>query len=89
MIRRRVFYRGNVQGVGFRFTADRVARGYSVDGFVRNMSNGQVELVIEGDGMELDAFMEDLEEQMKGKIRGIDVQEEVSKRECVGFEIRY
>ena len=89
MIRRRVYYRGNVQGVGFRYTAERVARGFGVDGYVRNTSDGRVEMVVEGEGMEVDAFMGKLEEQMKGYIRGVDVQEEVYEREHEGFEIRF
>ena len=89
MIRRRVFYRGNVQGVGFRYTAERVARGFAVDGYVRNTSDGRVEVVVEGEGMEADAFMEELARQMKGNIRGVDVQEEVYEREHDGFEIRF
>jgi len=89
MIRRRVFYRGNVQGVGFRYSTERLARGFAVDGYVRNTSDGQVELVVEGEGMEVDAFMDDLAEQMKRYIRGVDVQEEVYERKHEGFEIRF
>ena len=89
MIRRRVYYRGNVQGVVFRYTAERVARVFAVDGYVRNTSDGRVEVVVEGEGMEVDAFMEELARQMKGKIRGVDVQEEVFEREFEGFEIRF
>ncbi|MCP4708322.1 MAG: acylphosphatase [Planctomycetes bacterium] len=89
MIRRRIYYRGNVQGVGFRFTAERIAQNFAVDGYVSNMSDGSVEMVVEGEGMEVDAFMDDLAEQMQGKIRGVDVQEEVYQREFDGFEIRF
>ena len=89
MIRRHVYYRGNVQGVGFRYTAERAARGFAVDGYVRNTSDGSVELVVEGEGMEVDAFMEDLAGRMKGYIRGVEVREEVFEREFEGFEIRF
>ena len=43
-----VTYRGRVQGVGFRYTARTVAAGYAVQGFVRNLPDGGVQLVVEG-----------------------------------------
>jgi len=46
MIRHRIHFFGNVQGVGFRYTTCSVARGFDVTGFVRNCSNGSVELVV-------------------------------------------
>jgi acylphosphatase len=52
-----VFYEGRVQGVGFRYTARRVAAGFEVAGHVRNLPDGRVELVASGDGSEVDAFL--------------------------------
>lgn len=52
-----VLYSGRVQGVGFRVTARYLACGYEVTGMVRNLSNGQVELVAEGTRAELEAFL--------------------------------
>jgi acylphosphatase len=52
--RRRVFYSGRVQGVGFRFTAQRIARDRAIAGFARNLPDGRVELVVEGDAEVLD-----------------------------------
>jgi acylphosphatase len=46
--RLRVIFHGRVQGVGFRYTVDRIARNYPVTGFVRNLADGTVELVISG-----------------------------------------
>jgi acylphosphatase len=48
---------GHVQGVGFRFTVCRIAKRFSVTGYVRNLGNGDVELVAEGDEPELSAFI--------------------------------
>jgi acylphosphatase len=45
--RRRILYSGTVQGVGFRWMAVRALEGLSVTGFVRNLVDGRVELVIE------------------------------------------
>lgn len=51
-----ILYSGQVQGVGFRYTAMRVAAGFEVTGTVRNLPDGRVELVAEGGTEELNAF---------------------------------
>jgi acylphosphatase len=51
-----VFYSGNVQGVGFRYTAKTVATGFDLAGTVRNLPDGRVELVAEGETGELEEF---------------------------------
>ena len=48
-----IFYSGHVQGVGFRYTVKSVAAGFEVNGTVRNLPDGRVELVAEGDSGEL------------------------------------
>lgn len=53
-----VFYSGQVQGVGFRYTAKSVAQGFEVTGLVRNLLDGRVELVAEGAREELEAFQQ-------------------------------
>ena len=47
--RRRVHFSGRVQGVGFRFTCQVARPGFDVAGYVRNLPDGRVELVAEGD----------------------------------------
>jgi acylphosphatase len=51
-----VFYSGRVQGVGFRYTVKSITTGYEVTGTVRNLADGRVELIAEGEGDELAAF---------------------------------
>ncbi len=48
MHRVKIRYAGRVQGVGFRATVFDLSRGYDVVGQVRNMSDGSVELLAEG-----------------------------------------
>ena len=64
-----VHFSGTVQGVGFRYTTVRVARGYDVTGTVRNVPDGQVECVVEGESAEIDAFLADVGERMSGYVR--------------------
>jgi Acylphosphatases len=49
MIRKAAIVRGQVQGVGFRYSAREQAERLALAGFVRNSPNGTVELEIEGD----------------------------------------
>ncbi len=57
MKRLTAFFSGLVQGVGFRATVNRVARGFQVAGFVRNLPDGRVELVAEGEEKALQEFL--------------------------------
>ena len=59
---------GNVQGVGFRYTACGLAGRYNVSGYVRNMPDGSVECVIEGPTDQIEAFLADLGGEMSGYI---------------------
>jgi len=54
--RMHLFYSGKVQGVGFRYTVRQVANGFDVTGTVRNLTDGRVELLAEGNEHELEAF---------------------------------
>ncbi len=65
-----VLFSGTVQGVGFRYTAVRTARAFEVAGTVRNLADGRVECVVEGESKEIDAFLADLAEEMHSYIRG-------------------
>ena len=60
---------GDVQGVGFRYTACQIASGYDITGYVRNMADGSVECVVEGQAQEIDAFVSELSQQMSYYIR--------------------
>jgi len=53
-----VFYEGNVQGVGFRWTVRDAAKGFDVTGWVRNLADGRVEMQVNGDESEVLAFID-------------------------------
>jgi acylphosphatase len=74
MTGRHVFFEGRVQGVGFRWTAKNLARGYEVTGWVKNLPDGRVEMQVSGDTDEVDAFIEAIEEsELKSHIKKVDV----------------
>jgi acylphosphatase len=53
-----VFYEGNVQGVGFRYSVRQIAKGFDITGSVRNLHDGRVELLATGEEDEVRAFLE-------------------------------
>jgi len=57
MMKYHIFVSGRVQGVGFRWYAQRIAERMRVTGWVKNLMDGKVEILIEGDGKELDEFL--------------------------------
>ena len=83
-----VLYSGQVQGVGFRYTAKTVATGFDLAGTIRNLTDGRVELVAEGRREELEAFRAALADAgLAGFIRGVKVDWSDATNEFRGFEI--
>ncbi|MCD4830741.1 MAG: acylphosphatase [Anaerohalosphaeraceae bacterium] len=55
-----VVFSGSVQGVGFRFTARSIAGRYDLAGYVKNTSNGKVEVLAQGADVDIDECIADL-----------------------------
>ena len=81
-----VFYSGYVQGVGFRYTVRNTASGLGLTGWVRNLPDGRVELVCEGEEKKLNIFLDDIAKEFP-----VDAQ--VSRGKTTGefadFDIRF
>lgn len=89
-VRRRVYFSGQVQGVGFRFTCRSLAQGFDVAGNVRNLPDGRVELLAEGEIIELEAFLTALQREMRSYIKSVTTENEcVGDPPLVGFSIRH
>lgn len=83
-----IYYSGNVQGVGFRYTVRSVATGYEVTGRVRNLPDGRVELIAEGSQSELEAFRQAIRaEGLEHFIDNEDVRWSDASNGFRGFEI--
>ena len=85
---KRYFVSGMVQGVGFRYTAEGLAAGFAVAGYVRNLAGGGVELVAEGQESEVAAFLQALASRMAHGIRDCTT-EDLPHGGLEGFHIRY
>jgi acylphosphatase len=82
-----VHYSGSVQGVGFRFTAVRAAERYAVTGYVKNLRDGRVELVAEGEEGEVRAFLEAVADAMGGYIGEARTSESAASGAFQSFEV--
>ena len=87
--RLRVIYTGRVQGVGFRATAAHLARRFAVTGTVRNLPDGRVELVAEGDPAEIDKLLAAVAERMRGHIDAADRHASAATGEFDAFNVRH
>ncbi|MDQ3816548.1 MAG: acylphosphatase [Acidobacteriota bacterium] len=59
-VARKFLISGDVQGVGYRFFAQRAAARHQVVGYVRNLADGRVEALAEGSAEDVEAFKNDL-----------------------------
>ena len=85
-----VTFSGTVQGVGFRYTTVRIARGFpALTGYVRNLTDGRVELIAEGEAVELREFCDAVTHAMKGHIRESAEHNEEATGEFQGFGIAW
>ena len=53
-----VYFSGHVQGVGFRYAVKALSLEFDVTGWVKNLEDGRVEMLAEGDQDELEAFQD-------------------------------
>ena len=83
-----LYYLGRVQGVGFRYTVKRLVRGYDVVGTVRNLPDGRVELLAEGERSELEDLRKGIQDSEVGHfIRQEEANWCESRDEFSEFEI--
>ncbi|MBI4398210.1 MAG: acylphosphatase [Candidatus Omnitrophica bacterium] len=89
-VRMRIKVTGYVQGVAFRAYAERVARQHHLTGWVRNLSDGSVEIVAEGEKKNL-LRLKDWAERgpSLARVSRISVSEEPATGEVSDFSIRY
>lgn len=83
-----VFFTGHVQGVGFRYQARQVAKGFEVTGFVQNLPDGRVQLEAEGSAGEVRDFLAAVQERMEGFIRKTEQTAASRPPQYSGFSIR-
>ena len=89
MIAKHIIFIGTVQGVGFRFTAHRIANRHNLTGFVRNLPNGTVEMLAQGQSEDIDNCIQDMKESFGGYIRQIRIEDTPADPKYTDFKITF
>jgi acylphosphatase len=89
IVARRFLIGGRVQGVGYRMFAQEIAMIEGVHGFVRNMEDGRVEAMVEGDQEAVDRVEMKLRRGPRGaRVEQFDVEAAAPAHRATGFHIR-
>ncbi len=88
-IAKHIIFSGRVQGVGFRFTARRIAGRYGLRGFVRNLPNGTVEMFAQGDANDVAQCLRDIGEAFAGYVRDAKIEDASPNARYDGFSIAF
>lgn len=92
MIKQLQFYiSGRVQSVGFRFFTHQQAKKLGIVGYVKNLDNGDVEIVAQGDSHQIDQLSHWLDGggPTSAKITRITRRELLPQKELTSFNVRY
>ncbi|MCM8795836.1 MAG: acylphosphatase [Candidatus Omnitrophica bacterium] len=84
-----VYYTGRVQGVGFRFTTEEIARDLEVYGWVRNLRDGRVELVAEAEEEVLKNFLARIKQYFSHYIQDVDIDWLAASGEFKEFRVKF
>lgn len=87
--RAHVFYSGRVQGVGFRYTAERLALDLRLVGWVKNLPDGRVELLCEGPKEKIERLLGEIQGSLGPTIRRINCEWEKPTHEFKDFSIEF
>jgi acylphosphatase len=89
MVGKHVIFVGRVQGVGFRYTALRIAKRFGLRGFVRNQPDGTVEMLAQGPEGEVDDCIDEIREYFGGYITGTTIDEVPPNPRYTDFKITF
>ena len=84
-VAKHISFSGQVQGVGFRFTAQRIAMRYDICGHIRNTFDGKVEVLAQGDSEDINDFVQDLRDAFT--VRDVSVGDVPVDSQYDGFNI--
>lgn len=82
-----ILFEGRVQGVGFRYRALRTLEPMALPGYVRNLRDGRVELVLQGASAEIEGAVDQLRQELGTLIRSESWSWRTPARSLDGFMI--
>jgi len=89
MVAQHIIFTGHVQGVGFRFTAHRMASRRRLAGFVRNLSDGTVEMLAQGPAEDIEECIRDIKEALAGYVGETVIDEIPTDPKYTDFRITF
>lgn len=89
MVQAHIIYSGAVQGVGFRYTVQRCAVSRDLTGWVKNCTNGSVEVLVSGSKEDIEKLCQNVEEYFSDNIRNKDIRYTSPLKEFKDFQITY
>ncbi len=89
MVRAHIYFTGTVQGVGFRFTCRSYAEVLGLKGWVKNLSDGRVEALVEGPRPDVNGLIDKLKEHYGGYIHQVQVDCSDARSEFADFKIAF
>jgi acylphosphatase len=84
-----IIFTGQVQGIGFRFTALDIANRYKLTGLVRNLPDGTVEMITQGPSEDVADCIRDIKEAFEGYIRETKTEEIPPDPKYTDFKITF
>lgn len=84
-----VVFHGRVQGVGFRYTACRIAAKHGLTGWVRNCPDGTVESYMQGRPAAIERCIADIQDYFGAYVRQVSATDAAFNPRCVDFQITY
>ena len=89
MVAQHIIFTGHVQGVGFRFTAHRMASRHHLTGFVRNLGDGSVEMLAQGSAEDIEECLRDIKEALAGYVGETVIDEVPPDPRYTDFKITF
>ncbi len=87
MTQAHIFYSGTVQGIGFRYAVQRFGSELGLTGWVRNLSDGRVEILVEGKKELIEQLNKSIDEHFNGYIKSKEVNFSAAQGSYKKFEI--
>ncbi len=84
-----IHYEGRVQGVGFRYTTHRIAARMPITGYVKNLPDGRVVVVAEGQPAELQRLVDAVAAELGRHIRRRSTSASPASGEFDRFDVRF
>lgn len=88
-VAKHIIFAGRVQGVGFRFTAHRIALRYDLTGYVKNLPDGSVEMLVQGATDDVNDCLRDISESFAAYIRDTKINDSAPNPQSTEFKISF